>query len=277
MDLYTHSDPNYYLELDNDPIARAGHRVEDGKVHAPMYVSAQSYPDHIAITYMFLYPFQPSQLLRIATPIYSTEFIIESFGEHQGDLERITVHVTKDLKQIIKVNFAHHNDDTDYTPNQVNFEDGSHPVVRVGLNAHPSYNAQVFNTSFVQTFDYDVKVFKTHLYAIDVIGDPFGNRAGPVWKPYEQGGELVLIGLDDEGKVMGNKPWVAYKGRLGTTQKSTPKAVLNIDGTKLSPGKEWLIKTVAKLFDGKIPNEFKTSSGPTSFGDRSYVNGVHKK
>jgi hypothetical protein len=272
MDLYVHSDDSYFLELDDDSAARQGPLPEDGVVNAPMYVSAQEFKDTIGITYMFFYPFQPSQVLRVTTPVYSTEFIIESFGEHQGDLERITVHTTKDFKQVVKVEFAHHHDETMYAIGDVVLE-GSHVVVKVGMHAHPSYNAKVFTTPFVQTFDYAIKQANTHLYAIDIVGDPEGDRQGVEWRAFDN---LVMIGLDDEGKVMGNHPWVAFKGNLGASYPSTAKRVLNVDSSPLPASKEWLVKLAVKLFDSKIPAEFKTSSGPAGWGNRDFIRGVHR-
>jgi len=275
MDAYTRSSGDYYLELDNDNVSRRGFGPQNGQVRAPMYVSAQEFPDTIGITYSFLYTFQGSQVLKIKTPLKSTEFILNNFGEHQGDIEHVTVHVTKDLQRIVKVWFSHHGDDSMYDVKDVMLEQGTHTMVKVGMNDHASWNPKAYGGSDVTTYDYGVKWLGTYLYALDiVINFNDKNQHGAVWRA--QPDHLVFIGVDDKGLVMGDKPWVAFKGDLGPSYETKANSVTNIDGSHVDKAKEWVIQLATKIFDSQIPSQFKHTSGPSGFADREFVKGIKR-
>jgi hypothetical protein len=87
--LQQNSNEQFYLTV--NPSQHTGQPLPT----APLYYSVQEYDDAVEITYIILYAHQPGQTARALRA--GTEFncMLPDLGSHQGDLERLTVTLTK--------------------------------------------------------------------------------------------------------------------------------------------------------------------------------------
>jgi hypothetical protein len=267
-DLASHSLDNYYLDINDDAYAGWAPNFQGGPVQAPMYVTAQEWDDCIEITYCMLYAFQGGETCRGWLPEASFNCIVYDFGKHQGDLEWVSVLVTKDYSQVIAVGFAAHGDVTFYPPGQY-LTEGEHPLVRVALNGHPCRNGYGKNDNdWISTYEIPF-VFGT----VDII-----TKAGSTWCPHELDAGIVLMGLDDSGKPIedNQQVWAQFQGRLGRLLHNSFYRASNVDGyTDLNAVQLQCVVNVVTL--GTIFRLLPADEpGPDGPGARDFVRGLRR-
>jgi len=267
-DLASHSLDNYYLDINDDAYAGWAPNFQGGPVQAPMYVTAQEWDDCIEITYCMLYAFQGGETCRGWLPEASFNCIVYDFGKHQGDLEWVSVLVTKDYSQVIAVGFAAHGDVTFYPPGQY-LTEGEHPLVRVALNGHPCRNGYGKNDNdWISTYEIPF-VFGT----VDII-----TKAGSTWCPHELDAGIVLMGLDDSGKPIedNQQVWAQFQGRLGRLLHNSFYRASNVDGyTELNAVQLQCVVNVVTL--GTIFRLLPADEpGPDGPGARDFVRGLRR-
>lgn len=125
--LAAYSGESYYVKI--NPSQYPGQPIPS----APMYYAVQEQGDQLTIHFPILYANQTGQTcraLRVGTEFYCA---LRTLGYHQGDLERvnITLQRTSSGYSIVQVGFEAHGNLLTYPPNQVKFEDDTHPIVHV--------------------------------------------------------------------------------------------------------------------------------------------------
>jgi hypothetical protein len=267
-DLAEFSAPEYYLDVH----ARGfpGEPLVDNQVAAPMYVAAQEWDDCIEITYVMLYAYQGGQTCRALKWLDHFNAIINDYGKHQGDLEWISVLVSKDYRQVLSIGFASHGEMAYYAPGDCLME-GDHPRVRVALNGHASYNGKGKNPND-WVFSYELPtVFGT----IDLF-----TEQGVKWEPHHHPQEmLTIIGLDQHGTPVSDQQWARFRGRLGIRQRNDFTSATEVDGSPLSSGHQaftGLIITAGKV-TGQIPDSLRDGVGPEGPGARDFVQGLQRQ
>jgi hypothetical protein len=264
-DLASHRQDNYYLDIGSD--AYAGQPLAQGAVEAPMYVTAQEWDDCIEITYCMLYGFQGGETCRGWMITGSFNCIVNDFGKHQGDLEWVSVLVSKDYSQVLAVGFEAHGDVTFYVPGQY-LTEGEHPLVRVALNGHPCRNGYGKNDNdWIYTYEIPF-VFGT----VDII-----TKAGATWRPHLlSDGGLVLMGLDDSGKPIGDQVWAQFQGRLGKVLHNSFQGATDVDGhSDLNGDQLQCVNEVVTI--GKISRLLPADEpGPDGPGKRDFVQGQRR-
>ncbi len=265
-DLEAHFQSNYYLQIDNSDATRFGQPLQRSQVTAPMYVAAREWDDCVEITYMMLYAFQGGQTARGLRLGAHFNCIVNNFGWHQGDLEWISVLVSKNLQNILKVGYAAHGDYSWYGPGQYEVVSGR-PRVRVALNGHPCRNGLGKNDNdWIFTYE-----LPNILGTVDIITAP-----GNTWRPFELDNGLVLIGLDAAGTPIGDQRWVKFSGRLGDSWKNSLTGATDVDGhSGLSPTQWADVSTDTHLADlfGKLSSEAVEGDGPWGPGSRDFTQG----
>src|SRR5580658_5252766 len=104
----------------------------------------------------------------------------QHFAEHQGDVEGMTVRVTPDFSAVVQVRYEAHGDSTYYQPADVAFVNG-HPLARLGLDSHASYNGVGKNDNdWITLASYSAAGLGANF--VDII-----TKAGPMWTPFGVG------------------------------------------------------------------------------------------
>src|SRR5207248_1582076 len=92
----------------------------DYRIPAPMYVAPQVAADYVDLNYIFLFAFNGSQIVQ-----WNGEYAtLPTFAEHQGDIEGVTVRVSRDLGTVQHVAYEAHGTKTLFPPNEVDFVSG---------------------------------------------------------------------------------------------------------------------------------------------------------
>jgi len=230
---------------------------------APLYYAVQEYEDGVELTYLTLSPLQGGQTVRALRLFSEFNCIIPTLGMHQGDLEQCIVTLAKssDSYTIVHVGFEAHGKLTFYTPDKVNWEDHTHPIAHVNLNSHGFVNRDPSQTDHV---------FQVTIPATVAIGDWIG--AGKWWRPHLDS-PFKQLGLDEEGKPIGDQLWAAYGGRLGDEQANGLQSAHYFDGRNLKSA-DWtfvqLIYGGGRLLN-KIPADKLVGNGPPGPGVRGWV------
>ena len=271
--LREHSAEHYYVNV--NPSQHAGQSFQT----APLYYAAQEYDDAIEISYIVLYAYQGGQSARALRA--GTEFncIIPNLGTHQGDLERLAVTLSKSQNEnansteaytytVARVGYEAHGQTTNFTPDQVRWEDSTHPIAHLTLNSHATRNADPATSD--HHFDFN-------LPALVAIGDWIGT--GPWWRPHIDGSEFKLLGLDSESQPIGDQVWAAFGGYLGKSRRNTLVEGMYFDGRKLSVFDWIFVKViyVAGMLIKKIPADRLVGDGPVGPARRSWVNPAYGK
>jgi len=87
-DLQKYCETGYYVEVNS---SQYGGMIENGKVTAPIYYAIQEYADSIQISYLMLYAYQGAQTCRQLLFGNEFNFVANTLGVHQGDLELVVV------------------------------------------------------------------------------------------------------------------------------------------------------------------------------------------
>lgn len=179
---------------------------------APMYYAVQSKGSQIFISYPILYGDQGGQTVRALRA--GTEFncIINTVGQHQGDLERFTILLepptTPDGEYtIVQCGFEQHGVLHPYKPSDCTFEDKTHAVVHVALTGHSSHNVDPAKNGGM--------ILEFGVPAIVAVGSFIGN--GQWWRAYDQGSEFKRLGVGLNGEPVSDQAWALFKGHLGDT------------------------------------------------------------
>ena len=242
---------------------------------APIYYAVQEYDDAIDVTYIVLYAYQGGQTARALRA--GTEFncIIPDLGTHQGDLERITVTLSKnanssgaDTYTIARVTYEGHGKATVFPPGQVQWEGSTHPIVHLTLNSHSMTNEDPATSD--HHYDFNLPGFVA-------IGDWVGT--GQWWRPHSDGSDFKLLGLDSASQPIGDQVWAAFGGYLGESHTNTLVEGKYFDQKKLSVF-DWifvkLIYVVGTLIK-KIPADKLVGDGPVGPARRPWVTPVQGK
>lgn len=204
-----------YLQI--DPVARTGQRLGE----APLYYLTQEWDDCLEIVYLVLYAFQGGQTARLA----GQDWVLNDLGQHEGDLEWVSVLLHKDLHTVLAVGYAAHGHTRYHSPQNCRWRDG-HPLVWVALNGHssaPHWNPRV-------QFKVPGLFSVLDLFTVD----------GPCWQAAQ------LVYLPDQ-------PWAAFQGRLGTDRENSIGNWTRLDGRPLPR----LLQSLAHLAEGRLPAELR--------------------
>ena len=261
-DLAKFNNRSYYVQI--SPSQYAGEEIPK----APMYYAVQSKGSQIFISYLILYADQGGQTVRALRA--GTEFncIINTIGQHQGDLERFTILLNPPAVKggeytIVQCGFEQHGVLWPYEPKNCTFEDGTHAVVHIALNGHSSHNADPANNGGM-TLEFAQP-------GIVGVGSWIGNGKG--WRAYSQGSEFKRVGLDENGKPVSDQVWAAFKGRLGDTVLNSLTGGTTFDGKNLD-SLDWLfVQSVFGIGNdiGVIPQNLLVGDAPTGPGVRDWV------
>lgn len=270
-DLAEFSDGRYFLDIDK--AAWHGEPLHSGKVTAPMYVTAQEWDDCIEITYIMLYAYQGGQACRGLKIGQHFNVIANDYGKHQGDLEWVTVQVSKDYQKLLCVGFESHGDVAYYAPQDCEMKD-HHPIVRVALNGHACINGKGKNENdWVITYE-----IPAVLAVIDLITRS-ETKPEVQWTPHERPAEMLqIIGLE-HGQPLSDQVWARFSGRLGIHQENDFGHATQVNGAPLSSSEQAfadVIIEVGKTF-GAIPENLRKGVGPEGPGARDFVNGVRRQ
>lgn len=245
----------------------SGHPLAGNRVNAPMYVSVQ-FSDHYAdITYAFLYAFQGGQTFSALRSCAPFDCVVNNYGQHQGDLEWITVRVSLDFSQILGVGYAAHGVVKMYEPREFSAE-GSHPIVKCALHSHASRNVSDCEAELV--FTYKVP----HVFAAaDMV-----SHKGVQWRPHETN-DFVLLGLDDRGEPVNEHKWVKFHGRLGRSWHNARCHEVYLDGTPLNFWDKLYVCCLANIatWFKLIPEKDLEGNAPKGFGGRHWVWATEEK
>ena len=236
---------------------------------APLYYAVQEYDDAVAITYIILYAYQGGQTTRALRK--GTEFncIIPNIGTHQGDLERITVTLSKtansngaDTYAVARVTYEGHGKATDFRPDQVQWEESTHPIVHLTLNSHAMTNEDPATSD--HHYDFSLAGFVA-------IGDWVGT--GKWWRPHSDGSDFKRLGLNSSSQPIGDQVWAAYGGYLGESHNNTLVEGMYFDQKKLSVFDWIFVKIIyaAGMLIKKIPLDKLVGDGPAGPARRSWV------
>ena len=237
--------------------------------HAPLYYAIQEGDGFVQINYIPLYAFQGGQTCWVAgaggwacLKFKGFDCIINSYGQHQGDLERVAVKLIPEggSYRIAEVLFEAHGNAIIYPKDEVAYE-GDHSIVHVALNGHSSHNVKMQG---YHTVDDD---------AIFVQFDSFMGD-GTKWKPYESG-TLTQIGLDaPHGNPINDQLWAKFEGNLGEPQNNSLTSGTNLNGSNLNWCQWTLVKAidwVALTFRPGTIGDVAHGEGPAGPGRRDWI------
>jgi hypothetical protein len=261
-DLAAHSDGSHFLEV--NPAAYRGQIDKDGKITAPIYYTVQEAVDHVDITYIMLYANQsgqPSRALRAGTEF---NCILETYGDHQGDLEWLVVRLSADLQTVKQVGYEAHGEVTFYDPGAYQAE-RERPIVRAARCGHACRNGLGMNPIDWINLGGQPGIAEV----IDLI-----SQSGNVWRPFEQPGGVRAIGLDPAThEPINDQLWAKYCGRLGDQRHNNLDSATYVNGHNLSPLDWAYVKTVdwAAGLLNKISSDAVDGVGPEGPGARDFI------
>ena len=264
---------NGAFDVKIDPSCFAGQPLVNNAVDAPMYVSVQV-PDNrsfVDLNFIFLFGYNGSQTARVKVPGLDFNCALPQYGEHQGDIEGITVRVKPDFSEIIFVRYEAHGNSTFYYPGEVDFE-GTHPIVRCALNSHATYNGRGKNNNDWIVLSSNTGA-GTGVDFIDII-----TTTGPQWRPFVSdavgraffNGKLVFVGLDSAQNPIGDQVWVRFPGRLGSVQQNAFTSAVGIGGP-LTDNQRNYTNTIAQLAQGAVSDDDKVGHGPSGLAGRPFI------
>ena len=227
-DLLRHRGPQVHIRpsaqaLAPQPVPAGAH------LDAPMYVAVQrpARGDFIDLTYVFLFAFQEAQVFRFVVAQRGFFASVPHFGEHEGDLESLTVRLSADRQRILRVRLEAHGLSTWWEPEHLTLEAGTHVLVRAAHHSHALYNhtgRPVRDLVVLQP----LRRWGVGVEAVDLIaGD------GARWS-VDAPNQLRRIGLDAQGQPLGPELWAAFAGRLGEDRHNHRSDVQSVGDAPLS-------------------------------------------
>lgn len=180
--------PNNLCEVDNDTetfldIDKSAWK-HNFHTNTPIYTTVAETKMFFILQYILLFPYNgPFDVMGMA------------MGEHQCDIEHVTVHVSKDLDEITEIYYSAHTHKDGMWVNRDDIEFvKTHPIVYVAKNSHAMYSEA-----------------KTYWRILGFANDHTSND-GIMWKPNN------IQYIDDETN------WNQFKGYLGAPKEcTTPK------------------------------------------------------
>lgn len=252
-DLLLNRADNYFIEVNSSQFGG----MVDGS--SPVYYAVQKGDNNtIVISYIALFAFQSGQTLNVGG--FNIDVIINDYGKHQGDIERVSVILNASDNSLVQVNYEAHGDTKSYPPNEVLFE-GTHPIVNFALGGHSCHNS--FQKG-LRVVDDDAKIFQV----LSLMGDR--TTGGKIWRP----SKLLQLGLDANGQPINDQKWAAFSGRIGVHQVNKVNSATTIDGKGLGFWQWAYVKTLGSMldvFDVFYQLEFVQGVGPEGPGGRPWV------
>jgi len=244
-------------------------QVSGTEIVAPMYYAIQEFQDIVLITYIMIYAYQGGQTLRFSSPLTSFNCIVNPFGIHEGDLEWVSValYPSGSDYRIYRVGIEAHGEERGYPKELVIWED-THPVVHAALNGHAGYNPfpNRHLPAKAKLIDDEGYVKEGGSVFIEILSAVQGN--GKVWRPKD----FRYLGLDRDGKAIGDQKWAVFQGRLGQPHEySHVQSATQLNGRNLPSG-EW---TALKLTDSAAvllrlyPEKIKEGGSPPAPGSKA--------
>ena len=239
------------------------------EVVAPIYYAIQEFQDIVLITYIMIYAYQGGQTLHFSSPFTSFRCIVKPFGIHEGDLEWVSIALYPSGSDygVYRVGIEAHGEERGYRKEFITWED-THPVIHAALNGHAGYNP--FPSGHLPAkanlIDHQGYVNEGGGGPIEIISAVQGN--GKVWRPTA----FRYLGLDGDGKAIGDQGWAVYQGRLGQSHEySHVQYATTLDGRNLPSG-EWtalkLSDTVANLL-ALYPAKIREGGSPPAPGSKA--------
>lgn len=262
QDLGTYDANVYRIDLVN--------ALQGEGLNGPMYVAIQFDPNKIFVdfSYEFLFGFNGAQVARSYLAGLLSGFVsLPDFGNHQGDIEGVTVRLNWDLTEVLSVRYAGHGHDLVYLPSNVLY-DGTHPLVRCALNSHATYNPySMSNEEFIELENYKYVGFGM------IFGDLTASSDHP-WKVVDANGKplpgkIIAIGLQN-GQPINDEVWAKFRGRIGRYQINDFRKVQGIDAP-LAPAIAAALEAAVVDVLGFVPEEKKIGLGPEGPGGRDFI------
>jgi len=167
----------------------------------------------------------------------------------------------------VSADFEAHGNTKSYSDStQVSWVEGTHAQISIGLNGHGIWNEM----------DVDVgnPVWDVYVDGSVGIGDFFEDAQNAQWwYPWKQSSEFKLLGLDKDGKPIGDQIWAAFRGRLGDSYSTGLDGAVYFDNSGLNAWDWAFVKltwAAGSLF-GKIPSTLLWADGPLGPGGRDWV------
>ena len=217
--------------MGGDIVGNDNHR---GVVTAPMYVSVMVPEDasFVDIRYCFLFGFNGAQCMRTLSATGHFNYIMPTLAEHQGDWEGFTLRLTPDLKTMIYGVTEAHGNQHKYPAFQMDWTDGTHPQLRLGLDSHGVYNGKGKNDN-----DWIVLSENGPNECVDII-----TKDGPVWQPWKLPAStrpFRLFGRTNDNNLIG-ETWANFHGRMGSHKTNGADKVLDVSGGGLDGGQAFI-------------------------------------
>jgi hypothetical protein len=258
-DLAAHNGPRFYV----DGAQSQYPGMMNGGVTAPMYYFVREYPSHTEIHYVTLYARQGGQTCHALRAGTEFDCIVQTMGEQQADLERVTVFIVQDAAgnwNVSQMNYYAHGDASTYDTAQIPFS-GTNPIVHASLNGHASWNTMAVGTRVVRyTAPFVIAI-------VDVMDDD-----GVQWVP----SDLIEIGLTPKGDPINQQVWAQYGGRLGNHSPNFVNGGTYFNGSNLAPA-DWVWLEFASLrgrLSGPLYGEMFDGNGPQGPGTWPEIRGA---
>jgi hypothetical protein len=187
-----------------------------GKIGVPMAARGFSVNGTYWFDYVFFYPYNGPQVLRVeptsVNPLFDTgDMVLSPQATHIGDWEHAQVQVSGDLKTIMAIRVFNHGDPTliRHTPDdpawgRLRFTEGSHVVLYSGLHSHATYSTPGFHLQEI----YWIMPYLAPLLGIkDVNTCDWCDDGGAVWRGWEN---LVTFGVDGSGRALPGFPGMEW-------------------------------------------------------------------
>jgi hypothetical protein len=269
-DLAEHCGDKVYVDVAASQFP--GEPLVNGTVTAPLYAAVQTTPEGlIEISYLVLYAYKNGQTVAFRAPSPKPPFetttvfsaILHSYGEHQGDLERVGVRLIPgpDGLELFQVSFDAFGQDRWFSKNQC-FMEGTHPLVHVALSGHSHHNRRVLEESL------EVDKSVGSAWFISALDD-----GGPVWRPWITS-RLIRLGLDDRGDPINGNRWAKFGGRLGKRDTHSLRSATYLEGTGLNDI-NWATVVAADFLNsghhGQITDDMRIGDGPRGPAGRDWI------
>ncbi|HEX3048835.1 MAG TPA: Vps62-related protein [Bacillota bacterium] len=272
--LKEHYNDGSYLDI--DPAIFTGVPPTDGQINVPIYVAVQvpESKSYIDLRFIFLSAYNGPQTARVLVWCNDFNCQLETYAEHQGDIEGMTVRVDPDFQKIQQVIYEAHGEPRVYRTEEVDFEGDTHPIARCAYNSHATYNGkEKKDDDWITLESYSLLGWGADF--IDII-----HCQGPVWRPfaYDSSGrtilndKLIFVGLKIDGEPINGENWAKFEGTIGAVQTNDFKKANGI-GEPLRRRQENYVNSlvgVAKIL-GLIPEKYKIGHPTGGLGGRDYI------
>jgi hypothetical protein len=266
---YLHIDPNCY----DQTCSWKGQSLDD----AIMYVAVQFHNNqqYVDLKYVFLFAFNGAQTATILPPSEKNfDCALVNYGEHQGDIEGITVQVTPDFQKILQVIYEAHGNPTSFDVSKIEFEQETHPKVLCAYNSHATYNSLHINDLTDVVLE-DYSIMEVGVKFTDVV-----SPKGSFWRPFDyrsgqavSNNHLIFVGLDENDQPINDQYWAKFKGKIGATKENSFSHPDQVAGVKLTNSQKVLVSVTAKALEKLdiIPQKYRKGIGTAGLGDRRYI------